>query len=224
MNDQGDPDALPSRLAALRRDGAARVDPARWRFLEALSRRMAGQPDAVRAVLQATLQSALADCAEAVRQAKPGAGAAPAVPVHRIAARSAPEPLSAPRGTPSPLARLHQSILAARAQAASGEEGGDPDELASAARFRRTWTRLRIQDQVDEAVARKPANAGPLNSHVLVLQSLDLMRELSPRYLERFMAHVEALQWLEAAGLKAAEPQGRQAKAAKAAKPARPRK
>jgi hypothetical protein len=46
---------------------------------------------------------------------------------------------------------------------------------------------------------RKPANAGPLNSHALVLQTLSLMRDLSPDYLRRFVAGVEALQWLERA-------------------------
>ena len=103
-------------------------------------------------------------------------------------------------GTESPLARLNRAILAERAErVAAQEEPGEADELASVRRFRRTWTSLRIQDQVDEAVARKPANAGPLNSHVLVLQALDLMRELSPDYLERFLAHVETLQWLEKA-------------------------
>jgi hypothetical protein len=114
----------------------------------------------------------------------------------------------------SPLARLNRAILAERAQRiAADEHPGDPDELASVRRFRRTWTSLRIQDQVDEAVARKPANAGPLNSHVLVLQALDLMRELSPQYLERFLAHVETLQWLEKAAAAKTEPQGKAAKA-----------
>jgi Protein of unknown function (DUF2894) len=50
---------------------------------------------------------------------------------------------------------------------------------------------------VEQALARKPAQAGPLNSHVLVLQALELMRELSPDYLRHFLAHVESLQWLE---------------------------
>ncbi|QJW85699.1 DUF2894 domain-containing protein [Ramlibacter terrae] len=52
---------------------------------------------------------------------------------------------------------------------------------------------------VAEAVARRPAQAGPLNSHVLVLQTLGMMRELSPDYLRRFIEHVETLQWLEQA-------------------------
>ncbi len=72
------------------------------------------------------------------------------------------------------------------------------DELASAARFRRAWSRGRAQDSVSTAAAQRPANAGPLNSQVLALQSLQLMHTLPGDYLRRFVAHVEALQWLQA--------------------------
>jgi hypothetical protein len=196
------PDALLARIERLQRDGGAQVDPAGLRFLQALSRRMAAQPDSVRERLQARVLAALD--AHATR-------AGPAVPVARIVPKTA--------SAASPLAQLNQAIRAARANAASQDDADDADELASVRRFRRTWTSLRIQDQVDDAVARKPANAGPLNSHVLVLQSLDLMRALSPRYLERFLVHVETLQWLEeAAAQKPAEPQDKPGKAGRKAR------
>ena len=51
--------------------------------------------------------------------------------------------------------------------------------------------------EVEHAVARGPAQAGPLNSHALVLRSLERLRELSPAYLRRFLGHVETLQWLQ---------------------------
>lgn len=72
------------------------------------------------------------------------------------------------------------------------------DELASAARFRRAWSRGRAQDSVSAAAAQRPPNAGPLNSQALALQSLQLMHALPGDYLRRFVAHVEALQWLQA--------------------------
>ncbi|MGE0330532.1 MAG: DUF2894 domain-containing protein [Ramlibacter sp.] len=71
-------------------------------------------------------------------------------------------------------------------------------ELASAARFRRAWSRSRAQDSVAMAAAQRLPNAGPLNSQVLALQSLQLMHTLPGDYLRRFVAHVEALQWLQA--------------------------
>jgi hypothetical protein len=49
-------------------------------------------------------------------------------------------------------------------------------------------------------MAQAPQNAGPINSHMLVLRSLGLMRDISPDYLNRFMAHVDTLLCLEEAG------------------------
>ena len=82
-------------------------------------------------------------------------------------------------------------------------------EMKSVTRFREGWSRLRAETRVTEALGRKPENAGPLNSHALLLRSLDLMRGLSPDYLRRFVTHVDALLWLDAAGQKPAPPKGK---------------
>jgi hypothetical protein len=71
--------------------------------------------------------------------------------------------------------------------------------LPSVRRFRETWSRIAAEDQVTQAVERGPANAGPLNSHMLVLRTLALLRDLSPDYLRRFLSQMETLQWLEQA-------------------------
>jgi hypothetical protein len=128
----------------------------------------------------------------------------------------------------SPLAQLNQYIRSARAatheKTALLGETLDEHELLSARRFRQTWEACRTHDHVEEAIARKPANAGPLNSHVLVLQALGMMQTLSPEYLRHFLAHVEALQWLELAQGKYPRPQAAQAKAAKTARRSRQKK
>ncbi len=138
---------------------------------QALARRLADQGAPVQALLSARLQAA--------------AAASPAAP---------------PVGPPKPAA-----VRTAVVQA--GPSQGPPawprpqhasDELASAARFRRAWSRSRAQDSVATAAAQRLPNAGPLNSHVLALQSLQLMHTLPGDYLRRFVAHVEALQWLQA--------------------------
>lgn len=67
------------------------------------------------------------------------------------------------------------------------------------ARFRDTWAHLAAEQQLARAAARGPDNAGPLNSHRLVLHSLGLMQTLSPAYLRRFLSHVDTLLWLEQA-------------------------
>jgi Protein of unknown function (DUF2894) len=72
-------------------------------------------------------------------------------------------------------------------------------EMKSLRRFRESWSRIAAEDQLDKALGRAPDNAGPLNSHVLILRALGLMRELSPDYLRRHLQHMEALLWLDQA-------------------------
>ena len=159
-------------------------DPVHVHYAQALRRRRQAAPEAVQRVLQGRLQRAMAEPPEA---------AAPAAPV------------AASKKTASALAQLNQT-LAAAAQAS-------PD-LKSAVRFRETWSRICAEDDVTEAVERGPENPGPLNSHMLVLRTLGLMRDLSPDYLRRFMTHADTLLWLEQA-------QGRPKEAAGKTKPAK---
>ena len=81
-----------------------------------------------------------------------------------------------------------------------------PQDLPAATRFRRTWSRSQALDSVARAAAQRPVNAGPLNSHMLALQALDLMQTLPAGYLHRFVAQVQALQWLEAVAPQVAPP------------------
>jgi hypothetical protein len=69
--------------------------------------------------------------------------------------------------------------------------------LKSIRYFRNTWSKLSVDRQVNKALDQAPKNAGPINSHMLVLRSLALMRELSPDYLNRFMSHVDTLLCLD---------------------------
>jgi len=65
--------------------------------------------------------------------------------------------------------------------------------------FQRTWSRLSAEQRLAQSRASLPDNAGPLNSQHLVHRLLTLMNELSPEYLEHFVAYIDALQWLEQA-------------------------
>jgi hypothetical protein len=195
---------LQERLDALRSDGSGRLDPARFHYLEALARRLPGQPEAVRRLLEGKLHAALADYAERFAHRRPAAGEE----AERLPPRSEPDPACAG------LAELNEYIrraTAARRQPSALGETPQEDELASVRAFRQVWSSRRSGEQVEEAVSRKPANAGPLNSHALVLNALALMRELSPDYLRRFLTHVETLQWLEQAAGKYREKQGKTA-------------
>jgi len=198
------PGPLEAAIESLRSQGAWRLDPARFHYLVALSRRMAGQQEPVLGLLKQKLQAALTDYAERLAQ-------------RDVRAMRRPPAQAGTDASCAPLAQLNHYIRGARpadtAAAALGETQ-EPDELASVRRFRRAWDTSRTQDQVEQAVSRKPVNAGPLNSHVLVLQSLDLMRGLSPDYLRRFLVHAQALQWLDQASQKYPNQPAKQTRAA----------
>lgn len=50
---------------------------------------------------------------------------------------------------------------------------------------------------VDVAIENGPDNPGPLNPEMLSIKSLKLMRDLSPQYLNRFVAFIDSLLWIE---------------------------
>lgn len=193
--------ALQEQLAALRAQRAAQLDPASFRALEALARRIPGQPETVRRLLAQKLQAGLADYAARFVQGRQHEDPARVRPVSGAACL--------------PLAQLNDYLRTATAARHGTDESGEREELANVRRFRQAWVRGRALDQLEQAAARKPANAGPLNSHALVLQSLVLMRDLSPDYLRRFLGYVESLQWLEQAREKYPRADPRQAQAAR---------
>jgi AcrR family transcriptional regulator len=97
----------------------------------------------------------------------------------------------------------------AKGSAASGAAGGTMSgitraviagqhpELKTIRNFRNTWSKLSVEKQVTQALEQAPANAGPINSHMLVLRSLALMRDISPDYLNRFMTYADTLLCLD---------------------------
>jgi hypothetical protein len=166
-------DATSAALHALQAQGVPQRDPVRWHLVAALQRRAAGQQGAVRQLLDLRLARALAD----LQQRHPGPAPGPAAP---------PE---TPVGPPSALAALLHHI---------GQGATTPaTELKAVRQFSHTWARLRVDQQLARALARQPGNAGPLNSQRLMLQTLQRLRQLSPAYLQRFMAHADALLWLD---------------------------
>lgn len=74
------------------------------------------------------------------------------------------------------------------------------DELRSIHYFRESLVRRNADKLVTQAIREIPEGAGPLNSQKLIVQSLASMRDLSPHYLNRFVAYIDTLLWLEQAG------------------------
>lgn len=185
-------------LAALHQAGAAQRDPLRWHQLNALARRTQATPAEVQAVLAPRLNASLNAWLGAL-QAE-GALRPDPQPATAMAIASPPQP--------GPLATLTHHLQAARQaqhQASppvgSGllPDSGHPGDSPSLLRFRETWAHMAAETQVARAASRAPDNAGPLNSHMLVLRSLALMQAASPHYLRRFLSHVDTLLWLERA-------------------------
>lgn len=178
-------------MESLRARGAERFDPIRFRFIEALARRSLACHGDARRLLDTRLASVVSDYRERFERVED----------------KDHEPLVRPEGQGgTPLGELLAHIAR---QGADGEAGGaipaaDPvaepqAELRSVRYFRSTWSRLSVDRQLSQAFAQAPENAGPLNSHFLVLQSLRQMREISPEYLQQFMTYVDALLWLDQA-------------------------
>ena len=173
-------------IAALRAQGAGLRDPVRFHFIEALARRTAATRGTARALLEGRLARAIDDYA-ARCEGVPGRADAPG---------------DAPAAA-SPLAELLDH-LARENRSGFGPAVADgaitaPDELKAVACFRDTWDTLRLERQLHEVLADEPENAGPLNSHLLVLRALRQMHQTSPAYLKRFMDYADTLLWLEQA-------------------------
>ncbi len=195
------PDAgsLFDALRTLRADGRHALDPVRFCYLETLARRLQDQPGAVQAHLRTTLQAALADYPQHSAQA-PARPRTPPPTRHISPHRTGLDGLKA----------LNLSMRAPQTGAAPSGDGGarhGVTEMKSVEQFRHAWGRMKVQDQVGRALAQCPVNAGPLNSHRLVLRTLGLMQDLSPGYMHHFMAHLDTLLRLDTLSLpQAAKP------------------
>lgn len=191
VHGMADPSAdIRQQIAALRQAGAEQLEPVRLYHLQALADRASAYQGQVRHLLDARLAQLLQELktcmAPSKRTDKQAGDTGPSSAHHQ------------------PLAGLVRHIAHHAPQAAEGgwdfslpgAQGSRP-ELKSIRHFRNTWSKLSVDRQVNKALDQAPKNAGPINSHMLVLRSLALMRELSPDYLNRFMSHVDTLLCLD---------------------------
>ncbi|MCW0394559.1 hypothetical protein NB696_000301 [Xanthomonas sacchari] len=210
--------AATDRLAAWRAEHAERLDPLRFRFLEALARRTEAQQGKARELLEQKLSALLDAYAAALAAAPQGAGDAEAAvramqpgPLGALLAQSRAAAVAIRAGND------HGANLEANDEASTATDAIDtelpapsplPTAATAAARLtapqlpavedaRRLWTELRSRSQLRQSLQPAPADAGPLNSGVLVHRALALMRTLSPGYLQHFLSYVDALSWLQ---------------------------
>jgi hypothetical protein len=178
--------AALQQIERLRQEGAEQFDPLGIRFIEILSERTHGQQGRAREVLDARLLKAIAALQARMEQARNAAAdavATSAADVHVGALRA--------------LVQRLEALAPVGADARVGESMSAHAELKSVRYFRKTWAKLSADKQVTQALNQAPRNAGPINSHMVVLRSLALMRDTSPDYLNRFMSYVDTLLCLE---------------------------
>lgn len=192
-------------LDAWREGGADRVDPVRFRFLQAMARRSAVLDGLARQLLDERLAghlNAYAQLLDAETDANPDAGpdAGPS------AERNAPPPAEPANDAPSALAGLLAYLADPSLNTTDGEPAWNRDALGlrdaypdvqMLEYFRAVWSRVSADRQVRQSQQQVHKNAGPLNSNQLVHRALSLMRELSPGYLQQFLSYTDALMWME---------------------------
>ena len=184
------------RLAHWRGQQLDRQDPVQFAFLEALQQRTLAASGSLRQVLDARLEALLEGYAARLADVPAGvAGAAHAGRQDTLAL------LGRPRDTSNP----HYPALPALA------------------RFRSDWAALRTEGQVRQTLAQTPSDGGPLNSSVLVHRAIGWMGEVSPGYLQHFLAYVDNLAWLEQMQQRGTLPSRDSAPGRAPAKPRRPR-
>ena len=182
---------LDARLHALQQDGAQQFDAVRFHYLCALAHRAQSHQGGARQLLDAKLEAAAQALRARMQKAQQTATRAATVDVVPGAAAN--------RETLGDLVRLMAQHAPAAPDAVRPQVAGvvPRSELKSVHYFRNTWSKLSAEKQVNQALGQAPKNAGPINSHVVALRSLALMRDTSPDYLNRFMSYVDTLLCLE---------------------------
>ena len=201
-----------SLIESLRLAGAGHFDSVRLHYLQVLAQRAVSHSAPVKRLLDAKLAHALAAYKDRFERAQGETQDAivrtvrdhpdAAVDLQRLfqggdfkAARQRMATLSnsANRVSLGDLTRHLAERSLSTVNAGSDSTIGLGSELQTTQFFRDTWSKLSVGKRVTQELDNAPKNAGPINSHMLVLRSLATMRDISPDYLSRFTSHVDTL-------------------------------
>lgn len=193
--------------------GAATVDPVGFGVIEALARRAAAQQGEARRLLMRRVEELRIEHV-AAKPAATQADKAPDEPAARRCALAGLSDLVDRLGRPPATSVLLSSPRLGAARQTEApitaplSRTAPPPPLKTVVLFKGTWSRLRAEHRLRQALAQVPAMAGPLNSSHLVNRALQAMRDVSPQYLDAFMSHIDTLQWLEEASASGADDRG----------------
>lgn len=195
--------ATLAQLQAWRECGADRCDPAGFALIASLADRAQRYGGSARAQLDARLSQLTAAYAQQLATPAPSAaGDAGPGPLQSLLQQLAADPL--------------QYQLPLHASRGAGDdtkagESGDTALMPALDEFQQLWSRIRIDSLLRQCLDSLPEDAGPLHSSVLTYRAMALMQEISPEYLQHFIAYVDVLTWMEqlSAGGTAGSPDGK---------------
>ncbi|MFC3109461.1 DUF2894 domain-containing protein [Undibacterium arcticum] len=206
-------------IDSLRTAGAHQFDPVRLHYIEVLAKRATAHQGNVKRMLDAKLAQALAVFKERFEQAQRDAKEIVALTVLQYPHAAVDLNQRFAAGDFKGLKLFVDTLKAGEQHASLAElvrqleqhspehigvrvdrNAGSRPELKVIRNFRNTWSKLSVDKQVAQALKQAPKNAGPINSHMLVLRSLALMRDISPDYLNRFMSYADTLLCLDQSG------------------------
>jgi hypothetical protein len=202
---------LRAQQVSLQVSGAGQFDAVTWHYLDLLAQRAEQQQGLAQQLLFDKLEQGLTAIER--RFADAASTGQPNAPTRDGANESSTSGKALQAG-PSPLAVLLQAMQQHQEVAAPRPSGEWRQENPRIQQFRKQLGRISVQKKITQAIAQAPQNAGPINSHMLVLRSLGIMREVSPDYLNRFMAHLDTLLCLDQAGQVQAKPKAKSASGA----------
>ena len=193
-------------IASLRTAGADLFDPVRLHYIEVLAKRATAHQGSVKRMLDAKLTQALAKLKERFDQAQCDARETIARSVQQYPHAAddlqrlfAAGDFQGLRRFVATLKTSEQSLgaLVRQLEQHTPANAESRSELKTIRSFRNTLSKLSVDKQVAQALEQAPRNAGTINSHMLVLRSLALMRDISPDYLNRFMSYADTLLCLD---------------------------
>lgn len=203
--------SLHERLAAVENSGQA-IDAVRLCFTRRLIERSLDKPDRVRQKLLERINNTI-DALPAQQQTPPAEASGDTKPHALDGLKKLTASLNREAPTTSPHSRgidfddflreQEKNMLDAMAEPGQTEADSPPQvlpELAANRRFRQLQLQKFADTLLQQSIQQAPENPGPLNPQMLAIRSLSAMRDLSPHYLNRFVAYIDSLFWLEQSG------------------------
>lgn len=194
---------LLALMARLQSAGAESADAVGWHYVRTLAERASAQSGPVQELLHTKLRQSLKEMQTRLAQQTLAAEASRLTDALQTQ-HSTRSPTAA-----SPLALLLRDMGSSTIDQPARPSQGSPPESPRVRQLRQQLRRIRVEKQVSRAMASGPQNAGPINSHMLVLRALGLLRDISPEYLHRFMVHLDTLLCLHDHQTQAATPSAR---------------